>query len=56
VENLLEADLNSPLIDLTTVPLAELRTLSTSALVEALERTYATAAITTGNELQDQQN
>jgi FXSXX-COOH protein len=56
VENLLEADLNSPLIDLTTVPLAELRTLSTSALVEALERTYAAAEYNTGNELQEQIN
>jgi hypothetical protein len=54
MQNLLEADLDSPLLDLTTVPLAELRTLNSSALVDALERTYAAAAFTTGNELQDQ--
>jgi hypothetical protein len=55
MQNLLEA-LDSPLPDLTTVPLAELRTLTTSELVEALERTYAAAAFNTGNELQEQQN
>jgi FXSXX-COOH protein len=53
MQNLLE-DLDSPLPDLTTVPLTELRTLTSSALVEALERTYAAAAFTTGNELQEQ--
>jgi hypothetical protein len=52
--NLTHADLDSELVDLTTIPLAELRTLTTSALVEALERTYAAAEYTTGNELQDQ--
>jgi hypothetical protein len=54
--NLTDADLDSELVDLTTVPLAELRTLRTSALVEALERTYALAAFNTGNELQEQVN
>lgn len=53
--NLTHADLDSELVDLTTIPLADLRTLTTSALVEALERTYAAAEFTTGNELQDQQ-
>lgn len=52
---LTDADLDSQLVDLTTVPLAELRELSTSALVAALERTYAAAEFTTGNELQEQQ-
>jgi hypothetical protein len=52
--NLTHADLDSELVDLTTIPLAELRTLTTSALVEALERTYAAAEFTTGNELQEQ--
>jgi FXSXX-COOH protein len=51
---LTDADLDSALVDLTTVPLAELRTLSTSALVEALERAYETAEFTTGNEVQEQ--
>jgi hypothetical protein len=54
VANLTDADLDLELVDLTTVPLAELRTLTTSALVEALERTYAAAEFTTGNELQEQ--
>lgn len=51
---LTDADLDSALVDVTTVPLAELRTLSTSALVAALERTYAAAEFTTGNEVQEQ--
>lgn len=51
---LTDADLDSALVDLTTVPLAELRTLSTSSLVVALERAYEAAESTTGNELQDQ--
>lgn len=51
---LTDADLDSALVDLTTVPLAELRTMRTSALVEALEHTYAAAEFTTGNEVQDQ--
>lgn len=55
MQNLLEADLCSPLPDLTAVPLTELRTLTSSALVEALERTYAAAVFTTGNERQDQE-
>jgi hypothetical protein len=54
--NLTGADLDSPMVDLTTIPLAELRDLSTSALVEALERTYVLAASNSGNELQDQRN
>jgi hypothetical protein len=52
--NLTDADLDSELIDLTDVSLAELRALTTSALVEALERTYAAAEFVTGSELQDQ--
>jgi hypothetical protein len=52
--HLTEADLGSQLVDLTTVPLAELRDLTTSELVSALERTYSAAAFITGNELQDQ--
>jgi hypothetical protein len=54
--NVTHADLDSELVDLTAVPLAELRDLTTSALIEALERTYAAAEFTTGNELQDQNN
>jgi hypothetical protein len=49
------ADLDSQLIDLTTVPLAELRDLTTSELISALERTYADAEFTTGTEVQDQE-
>jgi hypothetical protein len=52
--NLTDADLDSHLVDVTTISLAELRELTTSALVEALERTYAAAEFNTGNELQDQ--
>lgn len=52
--NLTDADLDSELVDLTTIPLADLRTLTTAALAEALERTYAAAEFTTGNELQEQ--
>jgi hypothetical protein len=52
--NLTDADLDSRLVDLTTVPLAELRTLNTSALSEALEHLYATAEHVTGTELQGQ--
>jgi hypothetical protein len=51
---LTDADLDSTLVDLTTIPLAELRTLRTSALVEALDHAYAAAEHTTGNEVQDQ--
>jgi len=51
---LTDADLDSTLVDLTTVPLAELRTLRTSALAEALDRAYADAEFTTGNEVQEQ--
>lgn len=52
--NVTDADLDSELVDLTTVPLDELRNLTTSELVTALERTYAAAEFSTGNELQDQ--
>lgn len=52
--NLTDADLDSHVVDLTEVPLAELRTLSTSALVEALEQMYAAAEHVTGNEVQVQ--
>lgn len=52
--NLTEADLGSQLVDLTTVPLTELRDLTTSELVVALERAYAAAEYNTGNELQEQ--
>jgi hypothetical protein len=56
VANLTDADLDSQLVDLTTVSLAELRDLTTSSLVEALERAYAAAEFNTGNELQEQAN
>jgi FXSXX-COOH protein len=52
--NLTDADLDSQLVDLTAVPLAELRTLNTSALAEALEQLYATAEHVTGDEVQVQ--
>ena len=52
--NLTHADLDSELIDLTAISLAELRDLNTSALVAALERTYAAAEFTTGDERQVQ--
>ena len=52
--NLTDADLDSRLVDLTEVHWAELRHLTSSALAEALERTYAAAEFNTGNELQDQ--
>jgi hypothetical protein len=52
--NLTDADLDSQLVDLADVPLVELRTLATSELVDALERAYAVAEFTTGNELQEQ--
>lgn len=52
--DLAEVDLGSQLVDLTTVPLAELRDLTTSELVVALERAYAAAEHNTGNELQEQ--
>jgi hypothetical protein len=52
--NMTDADLDSELVDLTAIPLAELRDLTTSALVEALERTYAAAEFTTGDERQVQ--
>ena len=54
--NLTDADLDSQVVDLTAVPLAELRTLNTSALVDALEQMYATAERVTGCEAQVQQN
>lgn len=52
--NLTDADLDSELVDLTAVPLGELRDLTSSELLAALERTYALAAFITGAELQDQ--
>jgi hypothetical protein len=52
---LTDADLDSELIDLTEISLAELRNLTTSDLVTALARTYAAAEFNTGNELQEQQ-
>lgn len=52
--NLTDADLDSHVVDLTAVPLAELRTLTASALAEALERMYAAAEHITGTEVQDQ--
>jgi FXSXX-COOH protein len=52
--NLTDADLDSQVVDVTAVPLAELRTLSTSALVEALNRMYAAAEHVTGDEVQVQ--
>jgi hypothetical protein len=52
--NLTHADLDSQLVDLTDVPLAELRGFTSSELVDALERTYAAAEFTTGNEAQIQ--
>lgn len=52
--NLTEADLGSELVDLTAIPLTELRVLTTSELVVALERAYAAAEHNTGNEVQEQ--
>ncbi|MFL6123519.1 FxSxx-COOH cyclophane-containing RiPP peptide [Actinophytocola sp.] len=52
--NLTDADLDSHIVDLTAVPLAELRTLNSSALADALERMYATAEHVTGSEVQVQ--
>lgn len=54
--NLTDADLDSQLVDLTDIPLGELRTLTTSALTTALRRMYADAEFITGNELQDQKD
>ena len=53
--NLTDADLDSQLVDLTSVPLAELRDMRTSELVTALEDLYEAAAWNTGNELQGQE-
>lgn len=50
--NLTDADLDSQLVDLTSVPLADLRELRTSELVTALEQLYRTSEWHTGNELQ----
>lgn len=47
-------DLTSGLVDLTAVPMDELRDLRTPALAVAIRRTLENAAFTTGNELQDQ--
>lgn len=52
--NLTDADLDSQVVDLTAVPLVELRTLSTSELVAALDRMYARAEHVTGGETQVQ--
>jgi hypothetical protein len=52
--NLTDADLDSQVVDLTLVPLAELRELRTSELVIALEHLYEAAEWNTGNELQGQ--
>ena len=54
--NLTDADLDSELVDLTDVPLGQLRYLTSSELLVALERTYAAAEVNTGNELQDQKD
>jgi hypothetical protein len=53
---LTDADLDSQLVDLTAVRLADLRELRTTELVAALEHVYAAAAWNTGNELQKQVN
>lgn len=42
------------LVDLTVVPLDELRSLTTPALTEALQHAYAVAEFNTGNEQQEQ--
>ena len=53
---LTDADLDSQLVDLTAVPLVELRESRASELVTALEQLYDAAAYNTGSELQDQQD
>lgn len=53
--HLTDADLDSEMVDLTMISLAELRDLTTSDLVTALARTYDAAKFNTGNELQEQQ-
>lgn len=52
--NLTDADLDSHLVDLTEVPLADLRELRTTELVTALERLYEAAVHNTGEERQVQ--
>jgi len=52
--HLTDADLDSHLVDLTAVPLAELRESRVSELVTALEHLYDAAAYNTGSELQEQ--
>jgi hypothetical protein len=47
-------DLNSELVDLSTVPLDELRHLRTPALELAIQHVYENAANTAGGEVQDQ--
>ncbi|MFI7678074.1 hypothetical protein [Actinophytocola sp. NPDC049390] len=54
--HLTDADLDSQLVDLTAVPLAELRELRSSELVTALDQLYRTAEWHTGNELQGKQD
>jgi hypothetical protein len=51
---LTDADLDSQLVDLSSVPLTELRDLRTTELVTALEQVYEAAVWNTGNELQIQ--
>lgn len=52
--HLTDADLDSQLVDVTSVPLAELRDSRASELVTALEHLYDAAAFNTGSELQEQ--
>jgi hypothetical protein len=52
--NLTDADLDSQLVDVTSVPLGELRESRSAELVTALEHLYAAAAHNTGSELQEQ--
>jgi FXSXX-COOH protein len=54
--NLTDADLDSQLVDLTTVPLAELRELRTSELLTALDQLYRSAEWRTGNEVQEKKD
>lgn len=47
-------DLPSDLVDLTAIPLDELRDLRTPALAHAIQRIYERAAISAGREIQEQ--
>jgi hypothetical protein len=51
---LTNADLISDLVDLTAIPLDDLRNLRTPALDVAIRHTYEHAAFNTGNERQEQ--